>query len=268
MGRRVRIVGLAVGLPALAVACKDDELPFEDRWSGEYTAVACAAMFDNECDCAFAPPWSSAEVCEQQNAAGVRRVQVDAINAGLVFDAACAEDHVRAIETLDCRLLDELDGESGTPSCQIYYGDKQLGDACTSFLWNYSSYRGFWMSDCEQDLICPTLGSRCTTPDQPYVELAEGAACVDDDGRAAGLCPEPQSCNLGSKLCVIPAAVGEPCPDDYPCADAWCDAGTCAARKPVDAACEASPECASFFCDDNVCVATGPSAAVCFALML
>lgn len=246
--------------------CKDDDVDRETAWSRAYIEAACAKAYDNECDCSVEQPFSSAKVCEQYQQSPVRRAQNESIAAGLVFDEACAYAIVDEIDALGCEVLDE--SFMLAESCQVYFGDKALGDPCTPHYWGFIANHGFRMSDCEQGLVCAPAGLRCTTPEMPYVALAADASCADTMGNALGRCPDPQQCDPGSSLCVMPAALGDPCPDDFPCADSWCDAGTCVARKADGATCEMSIECASLYCSEGRCVDLGPLAAACVAHIL
>jgi hypothetical protein len=255
-------VGAIVSL--LASACGPEAVDTETSWSHEYVTAACAQMFANECDCPGPLPWSSREVCEQQDDMFVRHAQLDAIGAGLVFDESCAYAHVDAIDALDCEAPEEL--ESSTETCQVYYGDKEVGDACSLFFWAVSAEGGYWMSDCKQGLLCPLAGHRCTTPEQPFVVLDADAKCIDDSGSSLGRCPTPQACDRGSGACVIPAAVGDECPEAFPCADAWCDGGTCAPRKADGDQCSDSSECQSLFCNGTACGPAPHVAAACIAI--
>lgn len=257
-----------LGWVVVLAACKPETAePSEVQWTYDYAEAACAATVTNDCSCSFAIYGSQAE-CEDVILSGIRSARADARAAGDIFDADCAAEHIDALGNLGCRTEEELDADGDKPSCQLYFGDKALGEPCELFYWALTAHSGGWMSDCEQGLLCANTGRRCVTPEQPYVQLAEGEACADDDGVPLGRCPESHLCNATSKACVVPAALGEPCPDDLPCVDSWCDADTCVERKPIGEACESYLECESLLCNEEVCIERVESPAACFAFAL
>jgi hypothetical protein len=262
--RALRISAVVVAA-ALATTCKHDEEDRESAWPVAWIDAACGKTYDNDCECSE-PPWSSAEVCTQYLLQPVIRAQNAAIAAGLAFDEDCAYRMIDELEQLGC---ESLEGFRLADGCQAYHGDKELGDACTLEYWAVTATSGFHISDCKQGLVCALAGQRCTTPEMPWVELAADAMCRDAMGNSLGFCPDPQQqCDATSSQCVTPAALGEPCPNDFPCADSWCDDGTCVARKADDAACAESIECASLVCSEERCAEPGPSIAACYAAFL
>lgn len=267
----VRGLPLACLVALLSCRADDDPVDPEGKWRNDYATAACTAIFDNECDCAsFENFYGSQAECESVNVLAIRQVQANANKTGAVFDRDCAYEHVDTIENLSCESEAELAAAGSKATCPIYSGDKALDESCQLLLWASSGSSGNWVSNCAPGLLCAPE-QRCVTPEKPYVELGPGDACRDQDDRPLGRCPAPQLCDVATtKTCVTPAALGEPCLDDYPCVDSWCDAGTCVAPKPNGSPCESSNECAAGNrCDeDEGCVELVPYAAACFAIAL
>jgi hypothetical protein len=237
-------------------ACHHDEDP-EESFARTYAKGACEAA--EACDCKSLG-YGSYAACEDFAIMIMHIGQIAAQAADAEFDEACYHAHLQAFQELGCGLLSEIDGAPET--CLVYHGDKGMGEACTRY--DDVGTRSF-MNDCEQGLSCAWAGSVCLPPDMFGVVVGAGEVCTEDGKTLVAECGEGLACDAGSSTCVTPAAIGEPCPNDYPCADSWCDSGTCVERKPVGSDCTSGAECAVLNCRDYVCTAFDDPPLACIA---
>lgn len=120
-----RAYRVVVAFLVFGSGCAEDEgLDAEDAWAGRAAEAMCAAVFDSGCGCMPAFVESKAG-CEQSRHETMRSNQLAAIAEGDVFDAACADEHLDAIESADCQPIAEFVEAETAPLCQIYSGKKR-----------------------------------------------------------------------------------------------------------------------------------------------
>lgn len=245
----------------LLVACPHDRADPE-AFVGAWAVQQCERS--DACDCR-----QHRDDCEQYMLSQLSEAQRRARAAGAVFDADCLERHRDLLESSDCALLTDLVARPEVDWCQIYHGDKQLGEACT-FYDGGAVWRSL-MSDCAQGLTCAGLGRRCVAAGEFAVIAKQGERCLDDDDRAIALCEDGSACDTyGTRTCVAPHALGDACPGDSPCVASWCDAEICVAPRADGEGCTRSEGCTSRLCGpDGTCIPRPePEPAACTPFLL
>lgn len=204
------------------------------------------------CDCypLSGPVGEDPEAATRAQCIESRRLEIEhwqtQMNPSLVYDGACLEARLEAMQSWGCDDFNRAWSSSGLGcevGCRIYHGTRTRGEACADD----------GGDDCAQGLMCrqeidPTtyesLGHRCIDP------------CVDGwipCGQT--LCSSAEGCTGAG--CVPLPEIGESCDQHYSCEwPAVCDtsdgAPICAALGEDGAACAEVPGCLGS-CVDGLC---------------
>ncbi|MCA9653280.1 MAG: hypothetical protein KC501_25420 [Myxococcales bacterium] len=121
---------------------------------------------------------------------------------GLRYDAECFAALVDDVDRLGC-FHTVGDEPMCARYCAIYYGTKQLGDACEAI--------DELVSDCAQGLACHE--GRCVEPCAAIGGRQEGEACADPDGGLGMFddCAQGLACSWSTGTCEALAAEGHSC---------------------------------------------------------
>ena len=256
------ILGWFLGSSMLVLACggatddDDDDFLDEAKFRERFPTQVCAQLASC-CNGVGAPIDDAACQAEASEVAEEMREE------GVSYDGAAAAACLKAFSDALSRCA--LPGEGTSDICDsIYVGTIPEGGACQS------SDQCAGDAACEPNatgaLVCVTYQSA------PRGVAGEGCygTCEGDPSAPCAVPALPPGSETGGKLCYVSdglhcdfttfvcapvPAVGEPCPDYYCGAGAYCDelTGTCRQAVPNGAACELSSQCRIRQCNDGVC---------------
>lgn len=230
------------------IACRRDAPIFERDASRTVAEHYCAEVF--ACQCLDPAGFASEEGCVATLSADLLDRQLDAVEAGLRYDASCIEARIEGLAALGCSRDPAL--LETCVDCFAYHGSVPQDAPCT---------RHGEFSDCEQGLVCVTREGFDGQPVDVCAPacLREGAGEPCEFAGPGFLslrdCDDGLVCDVGATgRCIPLPGPGAPCEQESLCsADAWCDASAdppiCAALEPDGDGCAADVECASTWCD-------------------
>jgi hypothetical protein len=197
-----RVSAVSLILVSVAFACDDDStstgsgIAFE-QLPAKYAAAACAAyekclgpifsLFLNGADCA--------ELTAKRLDNGTFALMENKIELGtVVYDPSKAQACLDAVSNLSCSGM--LKREQ--PECAAALdGTVALGGECDLD------------EECKGSALCQSSSGTC--PGECVGLLSQGQACAADAD-----CDDGLQCSEETKLCVLPAVVGDPCENGSP----------------------------------------------------
>ncbi len=169
-----------------------------------------------------------------------------AIEAGRIeYDSWAARKCVRAIKRLKCHR-DEDEGEVEEECGAVFTGRVAPEEPC---------YRG---AECVGEAsVCATVPNSCSAEDSccpglcRYIPdgLEEGESCAGRARCAEGLYCTSSTPEEPLRVCAIEPKVGEACPSNVCEEGAFCQEGTCAAKRGEGGSCDRDSACLSDYCD-------------------
>lgn len=218
-----------------------------------------------ECDCSVTIAQAG---CEPTLEADWRaRLQAGA-DRSLTYDEECFDTIEAGIDDASCAWPPDDDRHPCHDHCQVFHGDRELGESCKRF--------DDLVSNCAQGLLCD--GDRCVSPCERLTGLAIGEICRDPiTFEDLDRCADGLTCIGETGRCAQAPAAGEACLGGQCDTDSYCDYYTgpgevCRARVAAGSNCE-NAECqAGLFCSYNetptgfsaTCRARGQEGEPCF----
>jgi hypothetical protein len=270
------ILGWFLGSSMLVLACggatddDDDETFVDEAKFRERFPTQLCAQIANCCDRVGAPI----------NEAACRLSAQDAISdppqaAGVNYDGAAAAKCLSAYTTAfsSCSLPKEADIDV----CDsIYVGSVPEGGACVES--DQCANDGYCELDASGAQVCVNYNG-VPAPRGAAGDVCWGTCEGDPSEPCAGPAPAPGSgptgaycytadglqCDFATSTCTTLPAVGEPCPNYYCGAGAYCDdfSVTCREARPDGAPCEYGSQCQSGECEGTACGSGQITAALC-----
>jgi hypothetical protein len=198
-----------------------------------------------QCDCAAGIDQAA---CTEALLPTLDAIRDAAVDAGLEYDADCAERQADWVGELGCAIptLELFQQASCALNCPLYHGDAGPGEACQIVANRATS--------CAAGLDC--VVGVCEDVCFNW-RLSEGALCVG----TTGVCVTGTHCNFGdTNRCVPTPELGEPCPENICLEFEWCNQAvlpeaTCDSIGTVGDTCQSTQACDTGYCTNNVCAA-------------